>query len=39
MEYIPGTCEPSGGEPEGAIVPTDPTTICCLPDELEAAAP
>ncbi|UQA61676.1 hypothetical protein [Polyangium aurulentum] len=39
MDYIPGTCEPSGGEPEGEVIPTDPTTICCIPEEPEAPAP
>jgi hypothetical protein len=39
MNYLPGTCEPSGGEPQGAVIATDPTTICCLPDGFEAAAP
>jgi hypothetical protein len=37
--YQTGTCEPSGGEPEGEISPVEPTTICCLPEEPESPAP
>lgn len=33
MEYVPSTCDPSGGEPQGAVTPAEPTTICCLPEE------
>lgn len=35
VEYVPnddvGTCEASGGEPNGDVVPVDPVTLCCLP--------
>ncbi len=26
-----GSCSPNGGQPTGAINPTDPLTVCCLP--------
>jgi hypothetical protein len=26
-----GTCNPTGGQPGGAAVPTGATTVCCLP--------
>ncbi|KYF73012.1 hypothetical protein [Sorangium cellulosum] len=26
----PGGCAPSGGEPLGDVVPTEPSTFCCL---------
>jgi hypothetical protein len=29
--YSPGACQPSGGDPIGAAVPINPSTICCLP--------
>jgi hypothetical protein len=29
--YGAGACAASGGEPTGAVVPTNPITICCLP--------
>ena len=29
VEYWPGTCPASGGEPVGEAVPTGPTTFCC----------
>lgn len=29
--YTPGTCPPSGGDETGTLVPTNPTTFCCLP--------
>ena len=38
--YIPdgdptgGSCATSGGQAEGAVTLTNPTTVCCLPDQL-----
>jgi hypothetical protein len=29
LEFVPGTCEPAGGEQEGTIEPAHPTTVCC----------
>jgi hypothetical protein len=29
--YAPGACQPSGGDITGEVIPTDPTTFCCLP--------
>jgi hypothetical protein len=29
--YEPGTCAPTGGEPMGAVIPSAPSTFCCLP--------
>lgn len=29
--YAPGACQPTGGEPTGAAIPVNPTTVCCLP--------
>ena len=26
---VPGTCAPSGGQPEGTITPAEPVTVCC----------
>jgi hypothetical protein len=26
-----GTCPASGGQPTGSIMPSDPTTFCCVP--------
>jgi hypothetical protein len=26
-----GTCAPSGGQPNGTVTPTEPTTFCCAP--------
>lgn len=26
-----GTCTTAGGVPEGSVVPTMPTTVCCMP--------
>jgi len=30
-QYIPGTCAPSGGTPQGEIVLSQAVTFCCLP--------
>jgi hypothetical protein len=30
VDYIPGSCEPLGGEPEGQATPIRPVTVCCL---------
>lgn len=27
---VSGSCTPAGGQPTGNVVPSDPTTICCL---------
>jgi hypothetical protein len=32
VTYHPGTCGPSGGELSGTVVPSSPTTFCCLPE-------
>lgn len=29
VTYIPGTCQPSGGSPEGGIAPEKSWTVCC----------
>lgn len=29
--YLPGTCEPMGGQPSGLAVPIHPSTLCCRP--------
>jgi hypothetical protein len=29
--YLPGACQPSGGEPMGSATPTNPVTFCCVP--------
>ena len=31
MTYIPGTCEPLGGQASGMITGVNPTTLCCRP--------
>ncbi len=31
VTYTPGTCQPSGGEPQGSIAPAEPSTFCCRP--------
>jgi hypothetical protein len=31
VTYTPGTCQPSGGESMGSVVPLMPSTFCCLP--------
>jgi hypothetical protein len=28
--FYPGTCEKTGGQLTGTVVPTDPVTVCCL---------
>lgn len=30
LAYTPGSCAPSGGEPSGDVVATNPSTFCCL---------
>lgn len=30
--YVPGSCEPHGGAPVGAVTPRDEFTFCCAPD-------
>jgi hypothetical protein len=30
LSYDPGGCAPGGGEPVGAVDPSDPSTFCCL---------
>ena len=27
------SCTASGGNPEGCVAPTEPTTVCCVPDD------
>lgn len=29
--YIPGTCQPMGGDASGTATPTEPSTLCCRP--------
>lgn len=31
VTYTPGTCQPSGGEPQGSTAPAEPSTFCCRP--------
>jgi len=33
VTYHPGTCGPSGGELSGTVLPSSPTTFCCLPEK------
>jgi hypothetical protein len=30
VTYTPGACTTTDSEPMGAIVPTQPTTFCCI---------
>lgn len=31
MTYLPGTCPPIGGDSSGSAIPTEPSTLCCVP--------
>jgi hypothetical protein len=29
--YLPGTCQPLGGDASGSVTKTEPATLCCRP--------
>ncbi len=32
IDYLPGTCSPTGGDASGSAIKTEPVTFCCRPD-------